>query len=238
MPGNAFGQAFRFTTWGESHGPAIGCVVDGVPPLIPLAEADIQAWLDKPPAGPVALHHPAPRAGQVKILSGVFEGVTTGTPVSLMIEKRRPAQQGLRRHQGQVPAGPRRLHLHGPSTACATTAAAAAPAPARPRCGSRAGAVARKVLDHLLGVRIRGALVQMGPHAIERDRLGLGRRSSRTPSGAPTPQAAAALGQLPGRRAQGRLLGRRGDRGGRRGRAGRAWASRSTTSWTPTWPRP
>ena len=64
MAGNSFGQLFRFTTWGESHGPAIGCVVDGVPPRLPLAEPDIQHWLDRRRPGPVALHDAAARAGR------------------------------------------------------------------------------------------------------------------------------------------------------------------------------
>ena len=171
MPGNAFGQAFRFTTWGESHGPAIGCVVDGVPPKIPLAEADIQVWLDKRRPGQSRYTTQRKEPDRVKILSGVFEGVTTGTPVSLVIEnqdqrskdyseikdKFRPghadytywAKYGLRDYRGG-----------GRSSARETAMRVAA------------GAVARKVLDEVLGggVRIRGALVQMGPHSIERDR--------------------------------------------------------------------
>ena len=167
MPGNAFGQAFRFTTWGESHGPAIGCVVDGVPPKIPLNEADIQVWLDKRRPGQSRYTTQRKEPDQVKILSGVFEGVTTGTPVSLVIEnqdqrskdyseikdKFRPghadytywAKYGLRDYRGG-----------GRSSARETAMRVAA------------GAVARKVLGD--GVRIRGALVQMGPHVIERER--------------------------------------------------------------------
>ena len=62
MAGNSFGTLFRYTTWGESHGPAIGCVVDGVPPLLPLAEADIQHWVDRRRPGQSQVHHPAARA--------------------------------------------------------------------------------------------------------------------------------------------------------------------------------
>jgi len=86
MPGNAFGRAFRFTTWGESHGPAIGCVVDGVPPRIPLAEADLQPWLDRRRPGQSRFTTQRREADQVRILSGTFEGRTTGTPIALMIE--------------------------------------------------------------------------------------------------------------------------------------------------------
>ena len=167
MPGNAFGQAFRFTTWGESHGPAIGCVVDGVPPRIPLAEPDIQVWLDKRRPGQSRYTTQRKEPDQVQILSGVFEGVTTGTPVSLVIEnqdqrskdyseikdKFRPghadytywAKYGLRDYRGGGRASARETALR-----------------------VAAGAVARKVLGD--GVRIRGALVQMGPHGIDRDR--------------------------------------------------------------------
>jgi chorismate synthase len=83
---NTFGRVFRFTTWGESHGPAIGAVVDGCPPGLALTEADIQPWLDK--RRPGLSRHASPRAelDRVRILSGTFEGRTTGTPISLMID--------------------------------------------------------------------------------------------------------------------------------------------------------
>ena len=85
MAGNSFGALFRFTTWGESHGPAIGCVVDGVPPRLPLAEADIQRWLDRRRPGQSKFTTQRREPDRVEILSGVFEGVTTGAPVSLQI---------------------------------------------------------------------------------------------------------------------------------------------------------
>lgn len=85
MASNSFGNIFRFTTWGESHGEAIGCVIDGCPSLIPLSEADIQPFLDarKPGQSKFTTQRREPDA--VKILSGVFEGKTTGTPISLII---------------------------------------------------------------------------------------------------------------------------------------------------------
>ena len=86
MPGNSFGQAFRFTTWGESHGPAIGCVVDGVPPKIALEEADIQPWLDRRAPGQSRYTTQRREPDSVRILSGVFEGETTGAPIALVIE--------------------------------------------------------------------------------------------------------------------------------------------------------
>ena len=86
MSFNTFGRLFRFTSWGESHGPAIGAVVDGCPPGLALSEADIQAWLDR--RRPGLSRHTSPRAepDSVRILSGVFEGRTTGTPISMMID--------------------------------------------------------------------------------------------------------------------------------------------------------
>ena len=86
MSYNSFGRLFRLTSWGESHGPAIGCVVDGVPPRIPLTEADMQQWLDKRRPGQSRHTTQRRESDQVKILSGVFEGMTTGTPISLEIE--------------------------------------------------------------------------------------------------------------------------------------------------------
>jgi chorismate synthase len=86
MAGNSFGTLFRYTSWGESHGPAIGVVVDGVPPRIPLAEPDIQHWLDRRRPGQSRYTTQRREPDEVKILSGVFEGQTTGTPIQLLIE--------------------------------------------------------------------------------------------------------------------------------------------------------
>jgi len=171
MSANSFGTLFRFTTWGESHGPAIGCVVDGTPPLIPLDEADIQRWLDRRRPGQSRFTTQRREPDEVRILSGVFDGKTTGTPISLMIENvdqrskdygeiqdlYRPghadytymAKYGIRDHRGG-----------GRSSARETASRVAA------------GAVARKLLDHLLPapVTIRAALVQVGPHAVDRRR--------------------------------------------------------------------
>ena len=86
MSFNTFGRVFRFTTWGESHGPALGAVVDGCPPGLELSEADIQPFLDKRRPGQSRFTTQRQEPDQVRILSGVFEGRTTGTPISLMIE--------------------------------------------------------------------------------------------------------------------------------------------------------
>ncbi|MEC9346827.1 MAG: chorismate synthase [Pseudomonadota bacterium] len=165
MSHNSFGHLFRVTTWGESHGPALGCVVDGCPSLIELSEDDIQSFLDKRRPGQNRYTTQRQEPDQVRILSGTFEGRTTGTPISLMIEnvdqrskdysdikdKFRPghadfaymAKYGIRDYRGG-----------GRSSARETAARVAA------------GAVARKVLGP--GVRIRGALVQVGTIAIDR----------------------------------------------------------------------
>src|SRR6187551_2696873 len=86
MSVNTFGRVFRFTTWGESHGPAIGAVVDGCPPGLTISEADLQPFLDKRRPGQSRFTTQRQEPDAVRILSGVFEGRTTGTPISLMIE--------------------------------------------------------------------------------------------------------------------------------------------------------
>jgi chorismate synthase len=86
MSVNTFGRVFRFTTWGESHGPAIGAVVDGCPPGLPLSEADIQPWLDRRRPGLSPNTSPRQEPDRVRILSGTYEGRTTGTPISLVID--------------------------------------------------------------------------------------------------------------------------------------------------------
>jgi chorismate synthase len=176
MSHNSFGHLFRVTTWGESHGPALGCVVDGCPPGLRLTEADIQVWLDqrRPGQGKFVTQRQEPDA--VKILSGVFEDeavrarfggqVTTGTSISLMIEN---VDQRSRDYSEIAQAfrpghadyayfakyGVRDYRGGGRASARETAARVAA------------GAVARKVVD---GVTIRGAVVQIGPHAVNRDR--------------------------------------------------------------------
>src|SRR5712671_7861752 len=170
MAGNSFGTLFRFTTWGESHGPAIGVVVDGVPPRIPLAEADIQHWLDRRKPGQSRFTTQRQEADAVKILSGVFEGETTGTPIQLLIENtdQRPRDYGNIRDSFRpghadytywAKYGIRDYRGGGRSSARETASRVAA------------GAIARKILDHLYGkVVVRGALVQMGIYRIDRAR--------------------------------------------------------------------
>ncbi|MCI5049733.1 MAG: chorismate synthase [Rickettsiales bacterium] len=167
MTANTFGKLFSFTTWGESHGEAIGCVVDGCPSLIPLAESDIQGYLDKRKPAQSRFTTQRKEPDEVKILSGVFEGQTTGAPISLIIhnqdqkskdygdikDKYRP---GHADYTYQEKYGIRDYRGGGRSSARETAMRVAA------------GAIARKILGD--GVTIRGAMVQMGDHAIDRAR--------------------------------------------------------------------
>ncbi|MGE0257525.1 MAG: chorismate synthase [Alphaproteobacteria bacterium] len=169
MAGNTFGTLFRFTTWGESHGPAIGVVVDGAPPKIPLAEADIQHWLDKRRPGQSRFTTQRREPDQVKILSGVFEGQTTGTPIQLLIENVDQRSRDYRNIADRFRPGHAdytywkkygiRDYRGGGRASARETASRVA-----------AGAVARKVLSESLrpGIALRGALVQIGPHKIDR----------------------------------------------------------------------
>jgi len=168
MSHNSFGHLFRVTTWGESHGPAIGCVIDGCPPGLALTAADLQVWLDRRKPGGSRFVTQRREPDTAKILSGVFEGATTGTPISVMIENEdqrskdygdiakrfRPghadyayfAKYGVRDYRGG-----------GRSSARETA------------CRVAAGAVARKILGE--GVVIRAAVVQIGPHRVDRSRF-------------------------------------------------------------------
>jgi chorismate synthase len=167
MSHNSFGHLFRVTTWGESHGPAIGGVVDGCPPLLPLTEADIQPFLDRRRPGQSKYTTQRQEPDQVRILSGTFEGLTTGTPISLLIENQdqrskdyaaiaaqfRPGHADL---TYDLKYGIRDYRGGGRSSARETAMRVAA------------GAVARRVLGR--SIVIRGALVQIGPHAMDRRR--------------------------------------------------------------------
>lgn len=165
MTGNRFGTLFQYQSWGESHGPAIGCVVDGVPPRIALNETDIQPFLDKRKPGQSRFTTQRQESDTVKILSGTFDGQTTGTPISLLIEntdakskdysdikdKFRPGHADFTYQQKY---GIRDYRGGGRSSARETAMRVAA------------GAVARKIIP---GVTIRAAVVQIGPHKINRD---------------------------------------------------------------------
>jgi chorismate synthase len=171
MSHNTFGHLFRVTTFGESHGPAIGCVVDGCPPLIPISEEEIQLELDRRRPGQSRYTTQRQEPDEVRIVSGVFtdeksgEQVTTGTSIGLMIDnvdqrskdyseikdKYRPGHADF---TYDVKYGIRDYRGGGRSSARETAMRVAA------------GAIARKVVP---GMVVRGALVQMGPHKIDRD---------------------------------------------------------------------
>jgi chorismate synthase len=187
MAGNGFGTLFRFTTWGESHGPAIGVVVDGMPPRLPLDEAHVQAFLDRRRPGQSRFTTQRREPDAVRILSGTFEGVTTGTPVSMLIENVdqrskdygaiadsfRPGHADLTYWQKYGVRDPRG---GGRSSARETASRVAA------------GALARLVLG--AGVTVRGALVQMGPHRVDPARWDWA-EVNRNPFFCPDPVAAA-----------------------------------------------
>jgi chorismate synthase len=170
---NTFGHLFRVTTWGESHGPAIGCTVDGCPPGIALTEADLQPWLDKRKPGTSKFTTQRKEPDEVRILSGVFEGRTTGTSIQLMIENTdqrskdygdiaqafRPGHADITYHQKY---GLRDYRGGGRSSARETAARVAA------------GGVARAALATLMpDLAITGYMVQMGTQTIDRSRLDL-----------------------------------------------------------------
>ncbi len=111
MSHNSFGHLFRVTTWGESHGPAIGCVVDGCPPRLPLSETDIQPWLDRRRPGQSRFTTQRQEPDTVRILSGVFEGMTTGTPIALVIDNVDQRSKDYGAIADQLPSGPRRPDL-------------------------------------------------------------------------------------------------------------------------------
>ncbi|SEP99592.1 chorismate synthase [Thalassovita taeanensis] len=199
MSMNTFGHLFRVTTWGESHGPALGATVDGCPPGVAISEEMIQQWLDKRKPGQNKFTTQRQEADQVRILSGVFEGVTTGTPVQLMIEntdqrskdygdiaeKFRPGHADITYWQKY---GVRDYRGGGRSSARETAARVAA------------GGLAREAIKMLApGVEITGYMTQVGPHGIDRARFDWD-QIAQNPFWAPDAEAAEAwatyLGEL------------------------------------------
>ena len=166
MPGNSFGEAFRVTTFGESHGVALGCIVDGCPPGLELEATDMQFDLDRRKPGTSKFATQRKEGDQVKILSGVFEGVTTGTSIGLLIENEnqkskdyseikdlyRPAHADYTYHQKY---GVRDYRGGGRASARETAMRVAA------------GAIAKKYLKQRHGIEVRGYLSQMGDIKID-----------------------------------------------------------------------
>lgn len=167
MSGNTFGKLFAVTSFGESHGAALGCIIDGCPPGLELSEADMQRDLDRRKPGTSRHTTQRREADEVKILSGVFEGKTTGTPIGLLIENTDQRSKDYSKIAGQFrPAHADYTYMHkygvrdyrggGRSSARETAMRVAA------------GAVARKYLEQRLGIRIRGYLSQLGPIRAEK----------------------------------------------------------------------
>ena len=167
MSGNSFGKLFTVTSFGESHGPALGCIIDGCPPGLELSEADMQRDLDRRKPGTSRHTTQRREADEVRILSGVFEGKTTGTPIGLLIENTDQRSKDYSKISEQFrPAHADYTYMHkygvrdyrggGRSSARETAMRVAA------------GAVARKFLEQRLGIRIRGYLSQLGPIKAEK----------------------------------------------------------------------
>ncbi|PPB82498.1 chorismate synthase [Albidovulum inexpectatum] len=187
---NTFGHLFRVTTWGESHGPALGAVVDGCPPGVEIDEAMLQHWLDRRKPGQNRFTTQRREPDAVRILSGVFEGRTTGTPIQLMIENtdqrsKDYSQIAARFRPGHADItywqkyGIRDPRGGGRSSARETAARVAA------------GGVARAVLRHLLpDLKITGYMVQMGRLKADRDRFDMA-EIERNPFWCPDANAAA-----------------------------------------------
>jgi chorismate synthase len=183
MSSNSFGNLLRFTSWGESHGPAIGCVVDGVPPRLALSEADIQPFLDKRKPGTSRFVTQRAESDTVEILSGVFEGQTTGHPISLLIRNEDQRSKdysdikdqwrpGHADYTYDMKYGIRDYRGGGRSSARETAMRVAA------------GAIARKIIP---GITLRGAVIQLGPHKIDRAALSWA-ETEQNPFWCPDPQ--------------------------------------------------
>jgi chorismate synthase len=167
MSGNTIGKLYTVTTFGESHGPALGGIVDGCPPGLPLCEADLQIDLDRRKPGTSRHTTQRREADEVKILSGVFEGKTTGTPIGLLIENTDQRSKDYSAISAQFRPGHAdytyhmkygaRDHRGGGRSSARETAMRVA-----------AGAIAKKYLRERLGVEVRGYLAQLGPIRIER----------------------------------------------------------------------
>ncbi len=171
MSGNGFGTLFRYTSWGESHGPAIGCVVEGVPPRLDLDESYIQQFLDKRKPGQ-SRHATQRREGdQVKILSGVFDGKTTGAPISLLIENTDARSKDYEEIKDKFRPG-HADHTYWQKYGIRDYRGGGRASARETACRVAAGAIARKILAEQIGthIKIRAAVIQLGPYTIERER--------------------------------------------------------------------
>jgi chorismate synthase len=187
MSDNSFGTLFRVTTWGESHGPAIGCVVDGTPPRLPLAEADIQVWLDKRKPGQSRFVSQRREPDRVEILSGVFEGRTTGTPISLLIRNEDARSKDYADIKDKFRPG-HADYAYFAKYGHRDYRGGGRPSARETACRVAAGAIARKILGP--GVAIRGALIQLGKRKVDRARWDW-RQTERNPFWCPDAEEAA-----------------------------------------------
>jgi chorismate synthase len=165
MSYNSYGEMFRVTSWGESHGPAIGCVVDGTPPGIALKEADIQVWLDKRKPGTSRFVTQRREPDAVEILSGVFEGKTTGTPISLLIRNQDARSKDYSAIKDKFRPG-HADYAYWKKYGFRDYRGGGRPSARETAVRVAAGGIARKILGN--AVRIRGAMIQMGTERIDR----------------------------------------------------------------------
>ena len=167
MSDNSFGTLFRVTTWGESHGPAIGCVVDGTPPGIAITEADLQTWLDQRKPGTSRFVTQRQEPDQVSILSGVFEGKTTGTPISLLIQNQDARSKDYSTIKDKFRPG-HADYAYWKKYRIRDYRGGGRPSARETAMRVAAGGIARKILGR--SIKIRGAMVQMGTESIDRNK--------------------------------------------------------------------
>ena len=163
MSDNSFGKLFKFSTWGESHGPSIGCVIDGAPPNILLTENDIQIWLDQRKPGTSRFVTQRREPDLVKILSGVFEGKTTGTPIALLIENQDARSKDYSDIMNKFRPG-HADYTYWKKYGLRDYRGGGRPSARETAMRVAAGAIARKVIGKR--VKIRGAITQIGNEKI------------------------------------------------------------------------
>ena len=185
MSDNTFGTLFRVTTWGESHGVAIGCTIDGTPPGIPLSEAEIQAWMDKRKPGTSRFVTQRMEPDQVSILSGVFEGKTTGTPISLFIQNQDAKSKDYTAIKDKFRPG-HADYTYWRKYGIRDYRGGGRPSARETAMRVAAGAIARKILGK--SIKIRGAMVQLGTEKIDRNRWNWS-QCAKNPFWCPDPKA-------------------------------------------------
>ena len=238
--GNSFGQLFRITTWGESHGGGVGVVIDGCPPRIELSEEDIQRELDRRRPGQSAIVTPRDEADRCQILSGVFEGRTLGTPISILVMNKDARPEAYCGDEIDLPAFTCRFHLRSKvrHSELAGRGTRFGPRNDRTGCGRRGR---KKSLERISPApfEIVAYVTQIHEVSARIDRASVTdmQTSSATLLRCPDGAAAELMIGLDPIRARRRRFRRRRDRVRRPGTCPRALASRFSTNWKPTWPR-